>query len=345
MNTTRGLGSLRTVGALLVLTSLAAACGAVGDVAPTGEAPQGSATETIPSALLQNVPYKTLGQVGQMLTAKGATAGDATIFNNKAYMAYIRPDSSIGIVVDNDLTGKSQVGALYYSIPPVCTPGYGPALLALNNTLYLFYPCGVAMMMATSTDGTNWSHPTDILDLSTGARTFSTPPVAVAWDGHPVLFAGQKTSSTRSILRRYDVSGNTASERGITTVVGSDNRPSATVWQGQLYLAWADSYYGNEIGIAHWNDTTGWSQETLTQKVGIPGIIGSTYEMELVFRGTDSHIYHALSTDGSLFGPAYVDSASTTGHQPVPFYNNNGTSAASWVFYIGVDLGLFTIVE
>jgi hypothetical protein len=63
----------------------------------------------------------------------------------------------------------------------------------------------------------------------------------------------------------------------------------------------------------------------------------------MVYRGTDSHIYHALSSDGVSFGSSGEDTASTTNRSVTPF--ENWGSTYNWVLYTGINNELFTVVE
>jgi hypothetical protein len=328
MTITRKLAVIRGTVGVLALASALSACGTE----------QGETTATASSDLLSNVPYSGL-------TAQAGTAGDATIFQNKAYFAFIS-SGNVEILSDDNLSSTGQDG---HATPVSGAPAQlGPALLALNNTLYLFYVTSTTglLTMRTTTDGMNWSGPSTL--ASPPQSNWSTPPAAVAWDGKPVVFIGSGNSNVLSCIYRYDVSGTTATFRTSQNgngLVCSNARPSATVWQGALYLAWNDNYsHPGQIGIQHWTDSATWSLATYTTKNGIPGLypVGAG-GLEMVYRGTDSHINRTFSTDGTTFGTSYVDSASTTGHAPIPFSNWNLSS--NWTFYIGVNNALFTVLE
>jgi hypothetical protein len=335
MNIASGSRSLRAAAALLALAVAASACGAEDDGAP-----QGGPTETKSSELLSNVPYATSGH---MLTVRSNTAGDAALFNGKAYFAYIRADYQIGMVVESNL-GSGQSPTTYTIPTPFpYNPGYGTALLPLGNVLYLFYPSGPTLLMHWTTDGVNWNGPYPLISLTNG-ENFHTPPAAVAWDGIPIVYIADVNccAASATILRQDNVNGLTASQYSIGDT-RTTNRAAATVWKGALYLAWAGD--SGQITMQHWTDSTGWSAQTIpTGKVGVPGLYPvASGALELVFRGPDAHIYSTLSMDGVSFGNAYRDAASTTNRAPIPF--KNWYSSANWVFYVGVDGGLFTVPE
>jgi hypothetical protein len=295
------------------------------------------------NAVLLNVPYVVNGQT---LVAESGTAGDAAYFNGKYYFAYIRTDSSIGIVVESNI-GTSGQSAVLTSVPGPAV--LGPALLALNGTLYLFYVTPGAfgsLEMRRSTNGTTWDGPWFLFSpgSSDPGWSFTTPPVAVAWDGQPVVFATQANSHSASLIVQFNITG--------TTVTGSSlpgppfetkSRASATVWQGALYLAWLDQS-SNQVGVAHWTDSAGWSAETLTGKSGVPSIYPlDAGSLQMVYRGSDSHIYYSWAPNGVSFGTSYEDTASTTNHQAVQFTDYDLTG--NLVFYIGIDSELFVVLE
>jgi hypothetical protein len=333
MNIAKGSGVVRGLVALVALASVASACGTEGD----GQ----TATETVStsSELLSNVAYPGL-------TAQNGTAGDATIFNGSAYMAFIQTNGNVGIIKDSNLGSGGQTASW---IPLNAPAVYGAALLALNNTLYVFYigSANGALYMRRSTDGLNFNDGPWL--LATPPETnWTSPPTAVAWDGNPVVFIDSGSGSIRSCIFQYNVSGTSASlhtTQNGNGIVCSNARPSATIWQGGLYLAYADNGQSGQINIQHWTDANGWSLWQPTGKYGIPGIypVGAG-ALEMVYRNnSDSHIYRMFSTDGKTFGTSYEDTASTTNHAPVPFSNWNLSS--NWTFYVGVNNMLFTVLE
>jgi hypothetical protein len=316
--------------ALVALASVASACGTEGDSETTAP------TVSTSSELLSNVAYPGL-------TAYSGSAGDATIFGNKAYLAYLTPNLDIGIVVDSDLSSSKQ-NAIAYTLTGQAV--FGPALLALRSTLYLFYVSGStgSLMMRRSADGRNWDGPY-ILATYPAQGAWTTPPAAVAWDNNPVVFIG--SGSGKSCLYQYNVSGTIANQRSTQNsggMVCSNARPSATVWQNALYLAWADNGQSGQINFQHWTDANTWSLATPTGKTGIPGLypVGAG-GLEMVYRSSDAHIYRTFSTDGQTFGTSYQDAASTTNHAAVPFSNWNLSS--NWTFYLGTGNQLYTVLE
>jgi hypothetical protein len=328
MDMTRKLGLVRGAVGLLALASLVSACGTEED----GE------TTTRAGALRVNVPYSGL-------TAQAGTAGDATLFGNKAYFAFIS-GGTVWILNDDNLGSNGQDG----HATPIsgASAQFGPALLALNNTLYLFYVTSSSgsLAMRTTTDGAHWTAASNLATPPEGL--WSTPPTAVAWDGKPVVFIASGTSSILSCIFRYDVSGTTATRRNSQNgngLVCTNTRPSATVWQGALYLAWTDDVANpGQIDIQHWTDAATWSLITNTGKAGIPGIYPlAAGALEMVYRGTDGHIYSTFTSDSTTFTTSVEDTASTTNHAPIPFLNWN--LAANFTFYIGVNNQLFTVIE
>jgi hypothetical protein len=333
MHIPSGQSAVRRFAGLLAIAASLSACGAEED---------SGGTETVTSKLEINVPYVVNNQT---LTARSGTAGDATLFNNQAVMAYIRPDSTIGIVVDSSVATDDR-NALTYGLPGPAQ--YGPALLALNGTLYLFYvQTGThgRLMMQRSTDALHWDNPI-FADGTWGAGgpTYVTPPVAVAWDGIPIVFVAQSFSSTPPQLIQFNINGNSSSWFFNATEY-TRARPSATVWKGALYLAWVDAQSSGQVGIRSWTDATGWSGETLTNKTGIPAIYPTALgNLEMVLRAGDSHIATAVSSNGVTFSQTIEDNRSTTNHAAVPFVHI-GNSDYNWVFYVGVDNELFTVFD
>jgi hypothetical protein len=337
MSTKRESMSWAGAVALLGLVGTMSACGTEGD------APAPEPTASTSSELLSNVAYVPW----QTLLAKGSTAVDATLFNGKAYFAYVRSsDSNIGIIIESNLSSNGQSAATY-AIPQ--KPQFGVALLALNNTLYMFYSIGGLPMMQRSTDGLNWDGPFDIGDeADNGIWSLSGPPSAVAWDGVAVAYYPEAQRGGPSYIVSFGVApGSTTGSAYYPWWPGNiytNLRPTATVWQGKLYLAWADAQNGGQIGIQHFQDRVGWSSETLTGKTGTPAIypVGAG-GMEMVYRGTDSYVYSTFSGDGVTFGASSKDPKSTTGHAVIPFENWN--LSANWVFFMGVDNKLYTALE
>jgi hypothetical protein len=333
MHTANGTKVLRGIAALLALMAVAASCG----VDETGSQPNG-ATQTTAGDLLSNVPY-----LNGAPKAKSNTAGDAVVFKGKAYFAYITPQSNVGIISESNLGSNGQTPTTFAL--PGATFG-GPALMTVGNVLYVFYISGSWLVMQRSADGANWTNQTFLAQPS--YNTWTTPPVAVAWDGAVRIFIGQGGAGWPNMITQYTVSGVTASGPSFVPATGqtmtTNNRPAATVWNNTLYLAFADSTYSNQIGMMRYTDARGWSTETLTGKTGIPGLFPTAAAgLELVYRANDAHIYRAYSQDGTSFGASIEDTASTTNHAPIPF-SNLGTSS-NWVFYVGVDTELFTVIE
>jgi hypothetical protein len=317
--------SWRGVAALLALVGSISACGTEGD----------TPSDTASSTLLNNVPY-----LSGSIKAQNGTAGDATIFNGHAYFAYIQPSGELGILMDGNL-GNGQ-SPTTYGVPTVFPAMFGPGLLVLNNTLYLFYVTQDNaqynnLWMKTSTDGLNWTYGL-LLD---GGQKWNSPPVATVWDGDPVIFIDYLSSGT-SYLGQHTISPDGSWVSPLYNHGTSSTRPSATIWNGALYFAWQSN---GQIFTKHYTDSTGWSlPTTLTGKSGIPSIYPlANGNLEMVFRGNDSHIYRTYTTDGVSYGPAYQDPNSTSNHAIIPFLNWG--ASFNWTFYVGVNNELFTIVE
>jgi hypothetical protein len=326
---------LRGVGGLLALAAMVSACGTEeGGLEPNG-APPNDATETKSGDLLSNVPYLPW----QTLTAKGGTAGGATIFGNKAYFSYIRPDSSIGLVIENNLGSNGQ-NPTVLTLPSYYQSNYGASLVVYNNWLYMLYiDLNRNMAMAYSTDGVNWYGP-GALTSDPFAGQWTCPPTPVVWNGSLFTFG---CAGSVWLLK---LNG--------STVVGQDwpngfpstsNKIGAYVWQGAMYAAWADSAHNNQLYIAHTGGfPSDWRISALVGQQGIPSLYPTgAGSLEMIYRGNDAHIYKTFTTDGVSFGQVYKDNASTTNHAPIPFENWNLTG--NWVFYIGVNNGLFTVLE
>jgi hypothetical protein len=313
----------------LALVCALSACGTEEEAATAG-------TSTERSGLSENVAYLPWGA----LTAKSNTAVDATVFNGKAYFAYIRPDSNIGMIVESSLGWNGQ-SPTSYSIPQPSQDG--PALLALNGTLYLFTiaPGGVWLYMQTSTDGLNWAGPYPI-DIYTN-YVWDAPPVAVAWNGQPLVYVPTKDGNGAPRIVQWNISGTGGTSSLLPYGYGTYNRPSATIWNNSLYLAWVDPNQGNQVGMMHYTSGVGWSAETLTGKYGVATIAPVLNGLEMINRGGDSHIYRTYSTDGVSWGASYQDLYSYTNHAAVPFEQLNGSDY--WVFYVGLDNKLYTADE
>jgi hypothetical protein len=324
-----GTKGLRGTIALLLLTVSISACGTEGD----GE------TETASSDLLSNVAYLPW----QTLTAKSGTVGGATLFGNKAYFAYIRSDSTIGIVIDTNLGGSGQ-SPTSYSLPEQAQ--FGTDLVALGGTLYLFYvdTNGTHLSMMTSQDGINWRGPYQL----NGSVQWNTPPSAVAWEGQVLVYISNACESYEQCMYQANISGTSATYWGYAGPVGvppaTFGRATATVWKGALYLAWANSNQSGQIDILHYTDSAGWSGVTSTGKSGIPSLypVGAG-GLEMLYRSTDSHIYSAYTGDGVSFGASSENTGSTTNHAVIPFENWN--LSANWFFFIGTDNKLYTALQ
>jgi hypothetical protein len=331
MDTKRGTMSWGATAALAALIGTAYGCGTEED-APSAD------VSTRSSDLLSHVAYVPW----QTLLAKVGTAGDATIFGSNAYFAYVRPDSTIGIIFDSNL-GSSGQNPSTYAIPQ--KPDYGVALLAFNGTLYLFYSTAQQPIMQRSTDGLNWDGPWQ-LDPSGGDQLVG-PPAAVAYNSHPIVFYPEANCCGSPFIVQFSIWSGTTGERhvpGALSACYSSYRPSTTVWQGNMYLAFADNQASNQIGIVHYVNG-GWTGETLTGKTGIPGIFPvSNGTLEMVHHSlSDAHLYKTFSSNGVAFGPSQEDTASTTLRAAVPFLNTGPSS--NWTFYIGTDNKLYTTIE
>jgi hypothetical protein len=249
------------------------------------------------------------------------------------------------MVVENDVTNDGVQNPTTYAIPTSVPVVVGPGLAVSsdNTTLYLFFitpdnnVCN-NMWVKTSTNGTTWSASTWI----DGAHMWVTPPAVVAWDGQAAVFAGYQTPSGNTLGQFTWYPGSPAGPPITNHWSPSSARPTATIWQGALYLAWASN---GTIYTKHFTDSAGWSPLTsLVAKSGIPALRPlANGTMQLVFRGNDSHIYHASTWDGVSYGNSTQDAASTTNHAAIPFQIYG--AAANWVFYVGVNNMLFTKLE
>jgi hypothetical protein len=129
---------------------------------------------------------------------------------------------------------------------------------------------------------------------------------------------------------------------------GSTNRGVTTAtWNGKVYLSVAGTDSNNTIHILHTSaldSVNSWSSSATLADGGYPALIPlTTQTMELVFRGNDAHIYRMYTSDGVSFGAPTRDNASTTNQKPVAFMPQGASDA--WVYYIGVDNGLFATLE
>ena len=297
-------------------------------------------------ALAINVPYAVKGHA---LTAQNGTAGSAVLFNNMFYFAYIAPDGNLAILADSNLGSGGQ--SVVYSYEIGIQALFGTALVSYNGTLYLFYPHNYSsgnnyLAMITTTDGVHWSQEYFLAWPVDGTLKFSTPPAAVAWEGQILVYLNEQGGS----LDQYNVVGTTVSgpyqHFAGSATYSTSRRPSATVWQGRLCLAFSDAANGGEMGMVTYTDATGWTSETLTGSYGIPGIYPiASGGLELVFPAIspNNHIYTILTTDGVTFNYWNYDSASTTFHAAIPFSNWNLSS--NWTFYVGENNELFTVLE
>jgi hypothetical protein len=298
------------------------------------------------SALLDNVPYVANGRT---LTAQAGTAGDATYFNNLFFFGYIAPDGNVAILADSNLGSSGQSVVYSYEIATKATDGV--ALAVDNGTLYLFYVQGygssgyTGLAMITSTDGVHWS-PEDFFSYGAvggGTGEFGAP-TAVVWDGQVLLYI----SELGYHLEQYNISGTSTSGPYITfgnyETYSTPTRPSATVWQGRLEVAFTDAANGNEIGLISYTDATGWSSEVLTGVSGIPDLFPlAAGALNMVYRPSNDHIYSTFTSNGVTFSTPQEDTASTTYHAPIQF--SNWGLSANWVFYIGENNELFTVLE
>jgi hypothetical protein len=277
------------------------------------------------------------------VTAHGGTAAGAALFGGNAYFAYIRGDSTIGIIIEHN-TGYGAQSPTSYALPE--TAQFGTTLIAFNGTLYLFYvDWQTHLSMMRSQDGVNWDGPWQLNSYT----QWNTPPAAVVWDNTVIVYISYACESYEQCMYQGNISGTSASwypyfNNGVPPA--TFGRATAVAWNGTLYLAWADMLYGGQqIFIQHYTDAAGWESDwTETGKNGIPSLYPvANGQLEMIYRGTDSHIYHTYTTDGVSFGPSYKDNASTTNRSVTPF--ENWGSSYNWTLYVGIDNELFTVVE
>jgi hypothetical protein len=292
----------------------------------------------VSSALSQNSGYLQ----GQTLAAKANTsAGQAVIFNNKAYLPYIRTDSHIGIVVDSNLSNNGGQTATTIGMSDLSN--FGAALFVWNGWLNLIYVGQNSnLYMRRTADGLTWGN-TVALDTE-GFWEFV--PSVVALDNSTFSIFCVANALGNNILLQVVVAGTTVN--GIYNYGAVTNRGVATAsWNGQAYLAWPGTDGNNTIHIQHTaqlNPPANWTGSALLAVGGYPSLLPlSTTTMELVLRGNDSFIYRVYTNDGVSFGAATKDGSSTTNQKPSAFMAQGGSNA--WVFYIGQNNGLYTALE
>ena len=343
--------AFRWAGGLLALALMLPACGTEdGGMEPSGAPANGTgapanasgATETVSRDRSSNVPYVPW----QFLTAKGGTAGGATVYGGKAYFAYIRSDSTIGIIIETNLSNSGQ-SPTTMTLPPDIKAQYGVSLVVYNGWLYMFYiDLQRNMSMVFTADGLNWYGP-GALDSDPFPGNWNCPPTPVVWNGGLTVMG----CGVNGWIVELAVSGSWSTGWKVTGWDTPNNGPAsynkigAYVWQGGLYIAWADTAHNNQLYVAHTLGFPGdWRESAVVGQQGIPSLSQVTNgQLEMVYRGNDAHIYKTFTSDGASYGQAFRDSASTTNHAPIPFENWGQTG--NWVFYIGVNNGLFAVLE
>jgi hypothetical protein len=327
-----------TLMAVLIASAVLSGCGAPDDQ-----------TEKVSGDLLQNRAYLSSGQP---FKAKDGTDPGATMFNGAAYLAFIRTDGKIGVIVETNLSNNGGQSTSSYALTDATN--YGPALIPYNGYLYLFYgSLNGQLYMRRSLDGVSWQGPWSLTSNSNAPSVFRPAPVVL--NGQLIVYTVIANCGTFTcpnsdyFIFQYNINSDGISASGPYSEGGiyeqTGHTPAGTVWNNNLYLSWAGTDDSSPIYIKHYSLATGvWSSDTIISgNWGSPSLFPlSPSQMELVYRGNNAHIYRIYTTDGVTFSPPIEDNASTTNHSPAPFL---ASGSDVWTFYVGQSDELYTALE
>jgi hypothetical protein len=320
-----------------------------------GSDPSEGATDPVNIALLQNYPYISGGPTYQ---AAGTNVG-ATMFNGKAYLAFVRTDQKIQIFAESDLgnnTGQSVTNTVFTD-----TSNAAPSLIAYNGYIYMFYVGqNQHFYLKRSADGTNWGTTVDI-DPGEGG-SFAYRPAPVVFQSTLTVFVTWTWGDGNSYIFQYYIGSNGLLAGGPFNTINSGQAvsctfgggcnseythaaPGAAAWNGNLYLAWAGATTSRPLLIKHFDPNIGqWSSDTsISAQNGIPSLFSLPTKMELVYFGNDNHLWRTYTTDGTTFTGTTRDNASLPYGPPAPFLAYGASDV--WVFYKGMNGQLYTALE
>jgi len=320
-----------------------------------GSDPNGEATDSVHPALLQNYPYISGGPTYQ---SAGTNVG-ATMFNGKAYLAFVRLDKKIQIFVESDL-GNNTGQSVNPNVVLTDTSNTAPALIAFNGYIYLFYVGqDTHVYWKRSADGTNWG---TTVDMAPGGNSFAYRPAPVVFQSTLSVFVTWTWTDGNSYILEYSFasdgvsafgpSNTTAGGQKFVCIIGggcnaefTHAAPGAAVWNGNLYLAWAGSTTDRPLFIKHYGGPfSGWSGNTIVSaQNGIPSLWPLPTKLEMVYYGNDNRLWRTYTTDGTTFTGTARDNASLPYGPPAPFLSYGASDV--WVFYKGTNGQLYTSIE
>lgn len=327
MGNRHGIG---LVAALLGTCAAVVGCGANDDQ-----------TDTVNSALLQNSPYLSGGTGSSPFQTHGATDVGAAMFNNLAYLAFVRTDSKIEIIQEQNLGNNTGQSTFKYNLSDTCA--YGPQLVSFNGFLYLFYVgMNRHLYMKRSSDGINWAQTVEW----DSTPTWEYRPATAVYNGQLYVFVAIPDQNQVDVLKEFILNsdGVTPSLQTTFPTVFTSHTPAAAAWNGKLYLFWSMSA-GGGIVMKSFTPTGGWTIARTLSWVGQPSLfaLAANQFLDLILTGSDTHLYHVPMFSNETFGTLVQDPGSFSNHPPAPFYSDDGTHV--WVFYPGTNSQVYTARE
>jgi hypothetical protein len=244
----------------------------------------------------------TIGQSSQRSPAM-------TAFNGKLYVVYV-DDSSGRLYITSSGDGtkwssgtftKQYIETVDTGVDTNDTPvKLSPALAVFNNQLYMAYIANDGnhtLMIASSSDGINWSTGTPV----SNQYTDSTPSLAV-FDNK--LYVAYVASGTTLFINSYDgTKWSSESQVGNPSVTQhSSEAPSLAAFNKKLYVAFVSNNKNRNVLIASY-DGTSWSNDTSTGQVSQAAPILTVFNNELTVafadNGNNEHLLYASSSDGT----------------------------------------------
>jgi hypothetical protein len=314
-----------------LLAVLAPACGVPQDQEPI---------EEVQSSLCRN---QALQLNGSDWVAKGDPA--AVMFNGEAVFAFSRTDSKIQIIRERNLsdsctTNTAEVQTL------TDTTNYGPSLIVFNGMLHLAYVGqNRNLYMKRSVNGRDW----EATSLLASGGDWEYRPALNVWTDN-ILRVYSVTEVCRwpncsNFLYQVDVDSPTS---GSIRNLGehylnehTNDTPTTTTWNNDIYVSWAGTDSNKPIYIKHFNAATGWSPATIVSGGnGHPSLWPTNPDrLTILYRGNNATVYSVNSGDGTNFGASSANNA-TTNLSPAPFRNLG--SSGIWTLYIGTNSRVYT---
>jgi hypothetical protein len=248
---------------------------------------------------------------GNMVGQKSLRPPAMAAFNGKLYVIYVSEDTS-AFSSSGELWVTSSSDGITWSINDTFTKQsiwldvnhnthISPALAVYNNKLYMAYVAGDgsnALMMASSSDGINWSDGTAVPNQ----YTHRSPSLAVYNNKLYVAFVADNKSASL-LIDSYDGTNWSGDSLVSSSSVSqsSSESPALAAFNNQLYIVFAANNSSRDIIYALY-DGTGWSNDTPIGQVtqGSPAMTVFRNELSIAFvdNGNNNHLLY-VSSDGT----------------------------------------------